>query len=104
MATNHVGEGKTISFVAPTGGAVSGQPLALNDLVVVPLSGGPKGTPLTGVTHGEWRLAVEGALKQGQKVSLLAGVLVAPATPDAVPFGKLTSDAVGGFASALLVQ
>jgi predicted RecA/RadA family phage recombinase len=104
MAKNLVSEGQTVDFVAPAAGALSGVPLALNDLVLVPLSGGPKGVRLVGRTDGEWFLPASAGLKQGQKVNLLAGTLVAPATPDSVPFGKLTSDATGGFASALLIQ
>lgn len=103
MAKNHVSSGKTVGFVAPTGGAVAGVPVALNDLVLVPLSGGPEGAPLVGVTDGEWRVAADGALKQGQKVNVLAGVLVAPEVADSVPFGKLTTDMAGGFANALLI-
>ncbi|MNL81383.1 hypothetical protein D3C87_2084790 [compost metagenome] len=49
-------------------------------------------------------LPVTGALKAGVKVSVLAGVLVAEGTADAVPFGKLLTDAAGGFAEALLIQ
>jgi len=104
MAKNHVGTGQTVNFTAPVAGAFSGVPLVLNDMVVVPTSTGVNGAKMVGITDGEWRLPAEGALLQGQKVNVLAGVLVAPAVADSVPFGKLTSDVSGGFATALLIQ
>lgn len=104
MAKNHVGTGKTVDFTAPVGGAFSGVPLVLNEMVVIPTSTGVSGTKMVGITDEEWRLPAEGALLLGQKVNVLAGVLVAPGVADSVPFGKLTSDAVGGFANALLIQ
>lgn len=103
MAKNFVSSGETQDFIAPVGGAVAGVPVAINDLVLIPISGGPEGTKLVGHVGGEWRVAAEGALKAGQKVSVKAGVLVAPATADSVPFGKLTSDMVSNKATALLI-
>lgn len=104
MAKNHVSDGNTVDFNAPTGGAVAGQPLALGTLVVIPLSSGPKGTPMVGVTNGAWSVACTAGLKQGAKVSVLAGTLVPPETADSVPYGKLFTDESGGYATALLVQ
>jgi len=104
MAKNFSSDGSTVSFVAPTGGAVAGQPLALDQLVVMPLSSGPKGTLLVGVTNGAWVVPVAAGLKLGAKVSVLAGALVADGTADSVPFGKLLADELGGYAEALLVQ
>lgn len=104
MAKNFSSDGSTVNFVAPTGGAVAGQPLALDQLVVMPLSSGPKYTPLVGVTNGAWNVPTAPGLKQGAKVSVLAGVLVADGTADSVPYGKLLSDESGGYAEALLVQ
>jgi predicted RecA/RadA family phage recombinase len=104
MAKNHAGEGRSRTFVSPTGGTKSGVPVAINALVVIPLEDTVKGQPFTGVLGDVWTLQVTGALKAGVKVSVLAGVLVADGTADAVPFGKLLTDAVGGYAEALLIQ
>lgn len=103
MAKNYVSSGKTLDFTAPAGGAVAGVPVTIKDLVLIPISGGPAGTKLVGHTGGEWRVAANGALTAGQKVNVKDGVLVAPATADSVPFGKLTSDMVSNVATALLI-
>ncbi|MGH8045024.1 MAG: hypothetical protein ACREOX_10455 [Stenotrophomonas sp.] len=92
------------TYVSPTGGTKSGVPVVINDLVLIPMEDTVKGQPFTGVLGESWTLPVTGALKAGVKVSVLAGVLVAEGTPDAVPFGKLLTDAVGGYAEALLIQ
>jgi predicted RecA/RadA family phage recombinase len=106
MAKNYSGEGKTRPFVSPTGGTTNGVPVAINSLVVIPLEDTVKGQTFTGVLGGSWILPVTGALKTGAKVSWLASSssLVAADTVDSVPFGKLLTDAVGGFADALLIQ
>lgn len=104
MAKNYQSAGQRVSFISPTAGTTSGVPLAIDSLVVVPLDTTKKGEPCVGALGGSWLLPVTGALKLGAKVSLLAGGLVADGTADAVPFGKLLSDASGGFAEALLIQ
>lgn len=104
MAKNSQGSGLTVTFASPAGGTTSGVPLALNALVVVPLDTTVKGQPCVGVLGGSWTLPVTGALKLGVKVSLKDGGLVADGTADSVPFGKLLSDASGGYAEALLIQ
>lgn len=104
MAKNYQGAGLQRSFVSPTGGTAAGVPVVINALIVVPLEDTVKGQPFTGVLGGSWVLPVTGALKAGVKVSLLTGGLVADGTADAVPFGKLLTDAAGGFAEALLIQ
>lgn len=104
MSKNYQGPGQTVTFVSPTAGTTSGVPLAINALVVVPMDTTTKGQLCVGALGGSWLLPVTGALKQGAKVSLLAGGLVADGTADAVPFGKLLGDASGGFAEALLIQ
>lgn len=104
MAKNYSGAGRSCTLVSPTGGTKAGVPVAINTLVVIPLEDTVKGQPFTGVLGDVWVLPVTGALKAGAKVSVLAGVLVADGTADAVPFGKLLTDAVGGFAEALLIQ
>lgn len=104
MAKNYQGVGLQRTFIAPTGGVSSGVPAAIGALVVVPLEDAAKGQPFTGVLGGSWTLPITGALKVGAKVGVLAGGLVADGTADAVPFGKLLTDASGGFAEALLIQ
>lgn len=103
MAKNSVGNGKTLNFTAPAAGAVAGVPVVINDLVLIPISGGPVGSKLVGITDGEWRVAASGALTMGKKVNVKDGVLVDPATAGSVPFGKLTSDMVSNVATALLI-
>lgn len=103
MSKNYQGAGQTVTFVSPTGGTTSGVPIAINNLVVVPKDTTVKGQPCVGSIGGSWQLPVTGALKMGFKVSLKDGGLVADGTADSVPFGKLLSDASGGFAEALLI-
>lgn len=104
MAKNYQGAGLQRTFVSPTGGTTSGVPVVINALVVVPLEDTVKGQPFTGVLGGSWVLPVTGALKAGVKVGVLGGTLVADGTADAVPFGKLLTDASGGYAEGLLIQ
>ena len=101
---NYSGSGSTVTFVAPTGGAVAGVPVAVADLVLIPVGSGPKGAVLVGHTGGAWLAPAAAGLKQGQKVGVLNGGLVAAATVDAVYCGKLTSDTVNGVAAFLLIQ
>lgn len=101
---NYSGSGATVTFVAPTGGAVAGVPVAVVDLVLVPVGSGAKGAVLVGHTGGNWNVPAAAGLKAGQKVGVLAGTVVAAATADAVYCGKLTSDTVGGFAELLLIN
>lgn len=106
MAKNYSGEGKSRTFISPTGGTTNGVPVAIGSLMVIPLEDSVKGQPFTGVLDGSWILPVTGALKTGVKVSWLAASssLVAADTADSLPFGKLLGDASGGFADALLIQ
>ena len=101
---NYSGSGVTVTFAAPTGGAVAGVPVAVSDLVLIPTGSGPKGTVLVGHTGGTWLVPAAAGLKQGQKVGVLNGGLVAAATADAVYCGKLTTDTVDGVAEFLLIQ
>lgn len=104
MAKNYSGAGKSISIASPTGGTTAGVPLVVLDTVMVPLDTTVKDQQVTVLLDGAWRLPVTGALKFGAKVSVLSGTLVAAGTASSVPFGKLLTDAVGGFAEALLIQ
>lgn len=104
MAKNYSSEGRSRTFKSPVDGTKSGVPVVINALVVIPLEDTVEDQSFTGVLGDAWVLPVTGALKAGVKVSVLAGVLVAEGTADAVPFGKLLTDAVGGFAEALLIQ
>ena len=104
MAKNYSGTGKSITLISPAGGTTSGVPLVVNDLVMIPLDTTVQGQTVTVMLGDAWRLPVTGALKAGVKVSVLTGTLVAAGTASSVPFGKLLTDAVGGFAEALLIQ
>ncbi|WP_085710859.1 MULTISPECIES: hypothetical protein [unclassified Pseudomonas] len=104
MATNYVSTGDTVILPAPTGGSAAGIPQVINDLAVMPMSSGPKGTIIVYRTSGEWSVPADAALKAGMKASVKAGALVPAGTTDSAPYGKLTSDAVGGYANVLIVQ
>lgn len=104
MSTNYVSSGSSITQPAPTGGSVAGVPQVIGDLAVMPLSSGPKGTLITYHTTGAWNVPAAAGLKAGAKVSVLTGSLVAAGTADSMPWGKLLSDTVNGYAEALIVQ
>lgn len=104
MANNFVSTGDTITLPAPTGGSVSGVPQVINDLAVIPMSTGPKGTIIVYRTSGVWNVPADAALKLGMKASVKAGVLVPAGTADSAPYGKMQSDSVGGYADVMIVQ
>jgi hypothetical protein len=104
MSTNYVSNGETVTLPAPTGGSVAGVPQVINDLAVMPLQGGPKGTVIVYRTGGNWSVPADAALKAGMKASVKAGALVASGTTDSAPYGKLLTDSVGGYAEVLIVQ
>lgn len=104
MANNRVSNGDSVSLVAPTGGSVSGVPQVINDLAVIPLQSGAKGSILTYCTSGAWNVPAAAGLKAGVKVSVLNGGLVAAGTVDSAPFGKLLGDTLNGYAEVLIVQ
>lgn len=104
MATNHVSSGASVTLPAPTGGSVSGVPQVIGDLAVIPLQSGPKGALITYRTGGAWSVPAASGLKTGAKVSVKDGALVAAATADSLPFGKLLSDTLNGYAEVLIVQ
>jgi len=104
MATNHVNSGATVTLPAPTGGSVAGVPQVIDALAVIPLSSGPKGTLIVYRTCGAWNVPAAAGLKAGAKVGVLDGALVAADTPSSLPFGKLLSDTLNGYAEVLIVQ
>ena len=104
MATNHVSSGETVTLPAPTGGSAAGVPQVINDLAVIPLETGAKGTIIVYRLSGVWNVPADAALKAGMKANVKAGALVLPATADSFPFGKMQSDSVGGYADVLIVQ
>lgn len=104
MAKNYVQSGSAPTFIAPAGGVLSGVPVAINDLVVVPLDDAAEGEPFVGHTGGVWNVACANGLTAGSKVAVLAGELVAEGTAEAVYCGKLTTSEAGGKADFLLVQ
>lgn len=56
MAKNFVQSGSAPTFIAPAGGVLSGIPVAINDLVVVPLDDAAAGEPFVGHTGGVWNV------------------------------------------------
>ena len=104
MAKNYVSTGGSISLPAPTGGSVAGVPQVIGDLAVMPLQSGVKGTLITYRTCDAWCVPATAGLKAGAKVSVLNGTMVADGTADALPYGKLLSDTVNGYADVLIVQ
>lgn len=104
MAKNFVQSGSAPTLIAPTGGVVSGIPVAINDLVVVPLDDAAAGESFVGHTGGVWNVPCAAGLTAGSKVAVLSGELVADGTAESTPCGKLITDAASGVADFLLVQ
>jgi predicted RecA/RadA family phage recombinase len=104
MATNYVNSGDTVTLPAPTGGSEKGVPQVINDLAVMPLESGSKGTLITYRTAGAWSVPADASLKAGNAASVKDGALVAPGTEGSKPYGKLLSDSAGGYAEVLIVQ
>lgn len=104
MSTNYVSSGATVTLPAPTGGSVAGIPQVINDLAVMPLQSGPKGTPIVYHTGGCWNVPADAGLKAGMKASVKEGGLVAADAAGSAPYGKLLSDSVAGYADVLIVQ
>jgi len=104
MTTNYVSTGETVTLPAPTGGSVAGVPQVINDLAVMPMGTGSKGTIIVYRTGGVWNVPADAALKAGMNASVKAGALVPAGTADSVPYGKMQSDSVGGLADVLIVQ
>lgn len=104
MAKNFVQSGKTLTLPAPAGGVTAGIPVAIGDLVVVPLADAAEGENFVGHTDGVWNAPAAAGLLQGAKVAVLAGELVADGTAESTYCGKLVTDVADGTADFLLVQ
>lgn len=104
MAKNFVQSGSAPTLIAPAGGVVSGIPVALGALVVIPLDDAAEGEPFVGHTGGVWNVPCANGLLLGAKVAVLAGELVADGTAESVYCGKLTADESNGMVDFLLVQ
>lgn len=104
MAKNFVQSGSTGTFTAPAGGVVSGIPVALGAMVVIPLDKAAAGEEFVGHTGGVWNVPCAAGLTLGAKVAVLEGSLVADETVDSVYCGKLFTAESGGFADLLLLQ
>ena len=95
MATNYVSTGETTTLPAPTGGSVAGSPQVINDLAVMPLQSGSKGTLIVYRTGGNWSVPADAALKAGMKASVKAGALVLVNSSQALE--KVTRDDLRAF-------
>lgn len=104
MTTNFVSSGETVTLPAPTGGSAAGIPQVINDLAVMPLQGGPKGTLIVYRTAGSWSAPADASLKAGMKASVKDGALVPAGTAGSAPYGKMLTDSAGGYAEVLIVQ
>jgi len=62
MASNFVQPGKTVTLTAPSGGVVSGQILAIGQLVGVALNTAAQGDPFELATEGVFEVAKTSAL------------------------------------------
>lgn len=104
MAKNFVQDGDVLTLIAPAGGVVSGVPVAIGQLVVVPITDAAAGEQFGGKTNGVWSVAVEAGLLAGAAVGILAGDIVAAATASAIPCGKLVTDEAAGVADWMLIN
>ena len=106
MAKNYVSDGNVVTLTAPVGGVVSGTPVKIGALVVIPLVTAAAGERFTGRTRGVWLLPATTSLTAGALVKWdsATGKLVADSAKDADDFGKLITDESGGYAEAMLTQ
>lgn len=104
MAKNFVGNGAVLTMTAPVGGVVSGVPIKIGALVLVPLVSASVGESFSGRADGVWRLPADVGLTAGALVKwdAAAGKLVADTAKDADDFGKLVTAESGGYAEARL--
>lgn len=104
MAKNYVGDGAVLTMTAPVGGVVSGVPVKIGALVLVPLVSASVGESFSGRADGVWRLPSDVDLTAGALVKWdsSAGKLVADTAKDADDFGKLVTAESGGYAEARL--
>ncbi len=104
MAKNYVSDGNSVTLPAPAGGVLSGVPVKVGALVVIPLVTAAEGEMFVGRTNGVWRVPATTGLALGALVKWdsAAGKLVADSAKDADDFGKLITAESGGYAEALL--
>lgn len=104
MAKNYVGTGCVLTMIAPAGGVVSGVPVKIGALTLVPLVTAAAGTEFAARADGVWRLPCAAGLTAGAMVKWdgTAGQLVADSAEDADDFGKLVTAESGGYADARL--
>ncbi|OEO24061.1 hypothetical protein AX279_19720 [Pseudomonas sp. J237] len=104
MAKNFVQDGDVLTLPAPAGGVVSGVPVAIGQLVVVPITDAAAGELFGGKTNGVWSVAVATGLTAGASVGILDGDIVAAATTDAIACGKLVTAESDGLADWMLIN
>lgn len=104
MAKNFVQDGDVLTLVAPVGGVVSGVPVAIGQLVVVPITSAAEGEKFGGKTNGVWNVAVADGLAAGAAVGILDGDIVAAATASSIACGKLVTAEVDGYADWMLIN
>lgn len=104
MAKNFVEDGDVLTLIAPAGGVLSGTPVVIGTLVVVPITDAAAGEQFGGKTNGVWNVPVETGLTAGASVGILDGDIVAAATASSVSCGKLVTGEVDGFAHWMLIN
>jgi len=102
MAKNYIQDGNVLTLTAPAGGVKSGGVYAIGALVVVAVADAAAGEEFGAHAGGVWRLPAANGLAVGAEVGLLDGELVAAATENAVPAGKLVTATADGYADLLL--
>jgi predicted RecA/RadA family phage recombinase len=104
MAKNYVQDGEVLTLVAPAGGVNSGVPVAIGQLVVVPIVDAAAGALFGGRTGGVWKVPVADGLAAGAAVGILDGDIVASATASAIACGKLVTAEADGYADWMLIN
>jgi len=101
MAKNYVCDGNAMPFIAPAGGVVSGTPVVIVSLLVVPLEDAAEGAEFTGALSGVFELPCATGLTTGTEAMWSASALAALGVDDPAHV-VLVTDESGGYAYAKL--
>jgi len=101
MAKNYVCDGNAMPFIAPAGGVVSGTPVKIGTLLVVPLDTAAEGAEFTGALTGVFELPCTTGLTTGAEAMWSTNALAALGAEDVAEV-VLVTDESGGYAYAKL--